>query len=118
MSPEAPIVTAGLTKRYGELTAVDNLDLELRRGCGELRQAGHEGGNRKRKARQKARHSSLLYLLGAIPQDKTLRPRFSCRAGANNRGSINGIGQAASRLGAPPVPASAPEIPLTSEILR
>jgi ABC-2 type transport system ATP-binding protein len=32
VSPEAPIVTARLTKRYGELTAVDNLDLELRRG--------------------------------------------------------------------------------------
>jgi ABC-2 type transport system ATP-binding protein len=31
-TPEAPIVTAGLTKRYGDLTAVDNLDLELRRG--------------------------------------------------------------------------------------
>ena len=33
-SPEAepPIVAAGLTKRYGDLTAVDNLDLELRRG--------------------------------------------------------------------------------------
>jgi len=30
--PEPPIVAAGLTKRYGELTAVDNLDLELRRG--------------------------------------------------------------------------------------
>jgi ABC-2 type transport system ATP-binding protein len=29
---EPPIVAAGLTKRYGELVAVDNLDLELRRG--------------------------------------------------------------------------------------
>ena len=28
----APIVTRGLTKRYGDLTAVDGLDLELRRG--------------------------------------------------------------------------------------
>ena len=31
-SGEPPIVAAGLTKRYGELVAVDNLDLELRRG--------------------------------------------------------------------------------------
>ena len=29
---EPPIVAAGLTKRYGELVAVDSLDLELRRG--------------------------------------------------------------------------------------
>lgn len=29
---EPPIAAAGLTKRYGELVAVDNLDLELRRG--------------------------------------------------------------------------------------
>ena len=29
---EPPIVAAGLTKRYGSLVAVDNLDLELRRG--------------------------------------------------------------------------------------
>jgi ABC-2 type transport system ATP-binding protein len=29
---EPPIVAAGLTKRYGDLTAVDGLDLELRRG--------------------------------------------------------------------------------------
>ena len=29
---EAPIVAAGLTKRYGDLVAVDALDLELRRG--------------------------------------------------------------------------------------
>jgi ABC-2 type transport system ATP-binding protein len=29
---EPPIVAEGLTKRYGELVAVDNLDLELRRG--------------------------------------------------------------------------------------
>jgi len=29
---EPPIVAAGLTKRYGDLVAVDNLDLELRRG--------------------------------------------------------------------------------------
>ena len=31
-SGEPPIVAAGLTKRYGELVAVDSLDLELRRG--------------------------------------------------------------------------------------
>ena len=29
---EPPIVAAGLTKRYGDLVAVDGLDLELRRG--------------------------------------------------------------------------------------
>lgn len=31
-SGEPPIVAAGLTKRYGDLVAVDSLDLELRRG--------------------------------------------------------------------------------------
>ena len=31
-SGERPIVAAGLTKRYGDLVAVDSLDLELRRG--------------------------------------------------------------------------------------
>ncbi len=31
-SAEPPIVAAGLTKRYGDLVAVDGLDLELRRG--------------------------------------------------------------------------------------
>jgi ABC-2 type transport system ATP-binding protein len=31
-SVEPPIVAAGLTKRYGDLVAVDGLDLELRRG--------------------------------------------------------------------------------------
>ena len=31
-SGEPPIVAAGLTKRYGDLVAVDGLDLELRRG--------------------------------------------------------------------------------------
>jgi ABC-2 type transport system ATP-binding protein len=32
VSGEPPIVAAGLTKRYGDLVAVDHLDLELRRG--------------------------------------------------------------------------------------
>jgi ABC-2 type transport system ATP-binding protein len=64
VSPEAPIVTAGLTKRYGELTAVDNLDLQVRRGeiFGLLGQNGA------------GKTTTILMLLGLTePTDGTAR---------------------------------------------
>jgi ABC-2 type transport system ATP-binding protein len=60
----APILTRGLTKRYGDLTAVDGLDLELRRGeiFGLLGQNGA------------GKTTTILMLLGLTePSDGTAR---------------------------------------------
>ncbi len=60
----APIVTRGLTKQYGELTAVDSLDLEVRRGeiFGLLGQNGA------------GKTTTILMLLGlSEPTDGTAR---------------------------------------------